>query len=56
MTLFMILKSEDYRAEQNKIIDLQKSMIQAETAAICRTQWTIDGSQARGRASTQKIY
>jgi hypothetical protein len=47
-------KSEDYRDEQNRIIELQKSMIQGETAAICRTQWTIDGSQARGTASTKR--
>jgi hypothetical protein len=47
-------KSEEYRAEQSKIINLQKEMISSEKAAICRTNWTIDGSEAKGRASTKR--
>lgn len=47
-------KSDEYREEQNKIIELQKEMISAERAAICRTTWTIDGSEAKGRASTKR--
>lgn len=47
-------KSEDYRAEQNRIIEEQKLMIQSETAATCRTEWTIDGSVTKGRATTKK--
>lgn len=47
-------KSDDYRAEQSRIIEMQKSMVQSETAAVCHTKWTIDGSEARGRASTKK--
>ena len=47
-------KSDDYRAEQNRIIELQKEMISSEKAAICRTNWTIDGSEAKGRASTKR--
>jgi hypothetical protein len=47
-------KSDDYRTEQNRIIDLQKKMIAAEEAAICRTNWTIDGSEAKGKASTKR--
>jgi predicted nucleic acid-binding Zn-ribbon protein len=48
-------KSDDYRAEQNKIIDLQKSMISNDTAAICHTNWTVEGSEAKGRAVV-KVY
>ncbi|TPG41836.1 DUF4041 domain-containing protein [Flavobacterium pectinovorum] len=48
-------KSEDYRAEQTRIIERQKLMIQLETAAICSTNWTIDGSLAKGKASTKKF-
>ncbi|WP_226065517.1 DUF4041 domain-containing protein [Kaistella polysaccharea] len=48
-------KSEEYRAEQKSIIEQQKSMIQLDTAAICNTRWTIDGSEAKGRASTKKF-
>jgi hypothetical protein len=47
-------KSDEYRQEQNKIIELQKEMISSERAAICRTNWTIDGSEAKGKASTKK--
>jgi len=47
-------KSDDYRIAQKKVIDLQKDMISSEKAAICRTNWTIDGSEAKGRASTKR--
>lgn len=47
-------KSDEYRQEQNRIIELQKEMISSERAAICRTNWTIDGSEAKGRASTKR--
>lgn len=47
-------KSDDFRNEQNKIIELQKKLISEEKAAICRTNWTIDGSEAKGRASTKR--
>jgi hypothetical protein len=47
-------KSDDYRTEQNKIIERQKEMISSEKAAICRTNWTIDGSEAKGKASTKR--
>lgn len=48
-------KSDDYRIEQNKIIELQKSMIKDATAAICRTNWTVDGSLSKGKASTNRF-
>jgi hypothetical protein len=47
-------KSDEYRLEQDKIIELQKQMISSESAAICRTNWTIDGSEAKGKASTKR--
>ncbi len=48
-------KSDDYRIEQNKIIELQKAMIKDGTAAICRTNWTVDGSLSKGKASTNRF-
>ena len=42
-------KSDDYRAEQNKIIELQKIMIGGDTAAICNTKWTVGDSEAKGK-------
>ena len=46
--------SDDYRTEQKRVIQLQKDMIKDETAAICATNWTVDGSEAKGRASTKR--
>lgn len=48
-------KSDEYRTEQNKIIDLQKQKIANETAATCTANWTIDGSEAKGKASTKRF-
>lgn len=47
-------KSDEYRAEQNRVIELQKEMISSEKAAICRTNWIIEGSEAKGKASTKR--
>lgn len=47
-------KSDEYRKEQNRILELQKEMISSERAAICRTNWTIDGSLSKGKANTKK--
>lgn len=48
-------KSDDYREEQNKIIQRQKEMIANDTAAMCLTSWTVEGSEAKGKAVV-KVY
>lgn len=48
-------KSDRYRTEQNRIIEQQKFMIQIGSAATCSTRWTIDGSEAKGQASTNRF-
>lgn len=48
-------KSDDYREEQNKILQIQKEMISADTAVICNANWTVEGSEAKGRAVV-KVY
>lgn len=48
-------KSEDYREAQKQIINKQKDMLNADTAAICDTSWTVEGSEAKGRAVV-KVY
>jgi hypothetical protein len=48
-------KSDDYREEQNKIIQIQKELITADSAAICNTNWRVEGSEAKGRAVV-KVY
>jgi chromosome segregation ATPase len=47
-------KSDDYREEQKKAVQLQKDMIAGETAAICETSWNVGGSEAQGRAMTKR--
>ena len=46
--------SDEYRELQKTIIQLQKDMVTNEVAAICETNWTVDGSEAKGRASTKR--
>lgn len=48
-------KSDEYRLELGKVIELQKECIANEKAAICRTSWNVEGSEAKGRAITKKI-
>jgi hypothetical protein len=48
-------KSDEYRNEQNKIIGLQKELIRDDNAADCDANWTIEGSEAKGRALV-KVY
>lgn len=42
-------KSDEYREEQSKIINKQKEMIADDTAALCYTNWTVEGSEAKGK-------
>ncbi|MCU0350424.1 MAG: DUF4041 domain-containing protein [Flavobacterium sp.] len=48
-------KSDDYRLEQTKVIEKQKSLIQSEQAATCSVNWTIDGSVSKGKANSKKF-
>ncbi len=48
-------KSEDYREEQNKIIQKQKELISSDEAAICTANWSVQGSEAKGKAII-KVY
>jgi hypothetical protein len=48
-------KSEDYREEQNKIIQKQKEFISSDEAAICTANWSVQGSEAKGKAII-KVY
>ena len=48
-------KSDDYREEQNRIVAIQKEMIANDSAAICTTNWTIEGSVSKGQAVV-KVY
>ncbi|QHV97303.1 DUF4041 domain-containing protein [Spirosoma endbachense] len=43
-------KSDEYRAEQTEFIEAQKALISMDKAALCDTQWTVEGSEAKGKA------
>lgn len=42
--------SETYKKELEHVIDLQKEMIKNNTATICDTTWTINGSTVKGQS------
>lgn len=46
--------SEDFKAAITRVRDLQKVMVSNKTAVVCRTQWTLDGSAAKGRTMTDR--
>jgi hypothetical protein len=48
-------KSDDYRAELQKVLDKQKQMIQDDEAAKCSTSWTVEGSAAKGKVVVNKF-
>jgi len=48
-------KSDDYREVQNKVITEQRQMIQNDSAALCSTAWTVEGSETKGKAVV-KVY
>lgn len=48
-------KSDDYRNEQNKVIERQKDLIKRDQAAICEVGWTIEGSAAQGKKVIAKF-
>lgn len=48
-------KSEDYRNHQDGIVFKQKEMISNDSAAICTTSWSVEGSEAKGKAVV-KVY
>ncbi|WP_082102286.1 DUF4041 domain-containing protein [Devosia psychrophila] len=46
--------SEDFKTAITRVRDLQKIMVSNKTAVVCRTQWTLDGSAAKGRTMTER--
>jgi hypothetical protein len=51
---FDFADSEGYKSAIDDLREKQKSMISAETAVICKTQWTVGGSEAKGRTWTKR--
>ncbi|UHC17321.1 DUF4041 domain-containing protein [Methylobacterium currus] len=51
---FDFADSEQYKAQIEDARNEQKIMISAGTAVICSIQWTVDGSEAKGRTMTNR--
>lgn len=49
-------ESSLYKTEIDNIRKKQKAMIRDKTAIICRTEWVVDGSKAKGRQSTNQHH
>lgn len=47
-------RSDDYRKEQERICNLQTEMISNDSAAFCNTNWSVEGSEAKGRAVVKR--
>lgn len=46
--------SEKYREELDKVKEQQKAMVEQKTAITCRTEWTVEGSKAKGQTMTNR--
>ena len=46
--------SERYRGRLEGVRQQQKQMIRDKTAAVCSTEWTVEGSKVKGRQMTQR--
>ena len=45
---FDFTDSEDFKAKIVEVRDRQKAMVSAKQAALCPTEWSVDGSKAKG--------
>lgn len=55
MPHFDFESSEAYKKKIMNNRDKQKSMLKDKSAVYCKTEWTVEGSKAKGRAMTNKI-
>lgn len=46
--------SEKYKEARARIRSRQKDMISAKTAIVCKKEWAVDGSKAKGRTMTNR--
>jgi Domain of unknown function (DUF4041)/Meiotically up-regulated gene 113 len=51
---YSFLTSEEYKERLQEVRLLQKDMVKEKTAAVCSTNWTVEGSAAKGRTMTNK--
>lgn len=46
---FDFTDSEEYKSAILRVRDQQKAMVSAKTAVVCPTEWTVEGSRAKGK-------
>jgi len=46
--------SEKYKEEISKVKNEQKEMVSSKEAIYCTTEWTVEGSKAKGRTMTNR--
>lgn len=51
---YSFASSERYQSKLEEIRARQKAMIQDKRAAVCHTEWAVDGSRAEGRKQTNR--
>lgn len=51
---FEFTDSEEYKSAISAVRNLQKTMAWANTAVICTTKWSVDGSAAKGETMTRR--
>ena len=51
---FDFTDSDAFRAAIEVVREYQKAMISAKTAVICRTEWTVEASKAKGKTMTDR--
>lgn len=51
---FEFTDSEEYKAAILRARETQKQLVTAKTAVFCTTNWTVDGSKAKGEAMTNR--
>jgi hypothetical protein len=51
---FDFTDSEEFKSAIEQIRNEQKSLVSAEAAVICATQWSVDGSKSKGKTMTAR--
>lgn len=51
---FEFTDSEAYKEAINQVREMQKALVERKTAVFCTTNWTVDGSRAKGQTMTNR--
>lgn len=51
---YQFTKSEEYKDKLKQVRNQQKQMVKDKRAALCNTEWTVEGSKKKGQAMTNQ--